>query len=155
MYKFVMEGAVITEWLGVGHLFEFSPAEAIARFFTSLAILAAFFVIRFVLPGRRVTGYVINAETGKPRNYKLNGILVFAIAIAVWAFEVGGLPLDWFYRSTIYSVAGGTVLCVIFSLWAVFSRPEGRIENSFVAFWEGRSLELPFFNCRFDLKMYL
>ena len=73
----------MTEWLGIGHLFELSPAEAIAGFFTPLAVFAAFFVVQFVLPGRRVTGYVINPETGEPRNYKLNGILVLAIAIAV------------------------------------------------------------------------
>lgn len=145
----------MTEWLGIGHLFQLSPTEAIAGFLTPLAIFAAFLVAQLILPGRRVTGYVINPETGEPRTYKLNGILVFVIAIAVWAFEVGGLPRDWFYRSTMYAVAGGTVFCVLFSLWAVFSQPKGRIENSFVAFWEGRSLELPFFNGRFDLKMYL
>ena len=54
-----------------------------------------------------------------------------------------------------YAVAGGTVFCIVFSLWAVFSRPVGDIKNSFVAYWEGRALELPFFNERFDLKMYL
>ncbi len=145
----------MTEWLGISHLFQLSTTEAIAGFLTPLAIFAAFFVVQLILPGRRVTGYVINPETGEPRNYKLNGVLVFAIAVAVWAFEVGGLPRDWFYRSTIYAVAGGTVFCIVFSLWAVFSRPKGHIENSFVAFWEGRSLELPFFNERFDLKMYL
>ena len=65
------------------------------------------------------------------------------------------MPRDWFYRSAIYAVAGGTVLCVVFSLLALVSQPEGRIKNRFVAFWEGRSLELPFFDERFDVKMYL
>ena len=143
------------EWLGISHLFELSPNEAIAGFLTPLVIFAAFFLLQLLLPGRRVTGYVTNPETGEPRNYKLNGIIVFVIAVAVWATEITGMPRDWFYRSAIYAVAGGTVLCVIFSLWAVFSQPEGRIKNRFVAFWEGRSLELPFFNERFDVKMYL
>ena len=62
---------------------------------------------------------------------------------------------DWFYRSTLYAVAGGTAICVVLSLYAVFSRPPGRIENPALAFWEGRALELPFFNERFDVKMYL
>ena len=143
------------EWLGIGHLFELSGNEAIAGFLTPLVIFVAFFLLQLLLPGRRVTGYVLNPETGEPRNYKLNGIIVFAIAVAVWATEVTGMPRDWFYRSAIYAIAGGTVLCVIFSLWAVFSQPEGRIKNRFVAYWEGRSLELPFFNERFDVKMYL
>ena len=80
---------------------------------------------------------------------------MFVIALVVWAFELTGMPRDWFYRSTIYAVAGGTAFCVFFSLWAVFSRPKGEIENPFFALWEGRALELPFFNERFDFKMYL
>ena len=143
------------DWLGIGHLFELSVAEAIAGFLTPLAIFAVFFLAQFILPARRVTGYVINPETGEPRNYRLTGLLVFAIAVSVWGFELTGMPRDWFYRSTMYAVAGGTVLCAIFSLWAVFSRPQGRIKNPFFALWEGRSLELPFFNERFDVKMYL
>ncbi len=143
------------EWLGIEHLFELSRTEAIAGFFTPFAIFAVFFLVQFILPGRRVTGYVINPETGQPRNYKLNGILVFVIAQIVWAFELTGMPRDWFYRSSIYAVAGGTVFCFFFSIYAVFSQPQGSIKNSFLAFWEGRALELPFFNERFDLKMYL
>ena len=143
------------EWLGIEHLFELSGTEAIAGFLTPLAIFALFFVAQVILPARRVTGYVINPETGEPRNYRLNGILVFLIAVVVWAFELTGMPRDWFYRSAIYAVAGGTVLCFIFSLWALLSQPEGHIKNPFLAFWEGRSLELPFFNERFDVKMYL
>ena len=111
--------------------------------------------MQFILPGRRVTGYVNNPETGEPRNYKLNGILVFAIAMIVWAIEPLEMPRDWFYRSSVYAVAGGTAFCLIFASFAVFSRPQGEIKNPFFAFWEGRALELPFFNERFDVKMYL
>ena len=143
------------EWLGVEHLFELSGTEAIAGFFTPFAVFAAFFLAQFILPGRRVTGYVINPETGEPRNYKLNGLLVFVIAQVVWAFELTGMPRDWFYRSSLYAIAGGTAFCLLFSVYAVFSQPQGRIKNPLLAFWEGRALELPFFNERFDLKMYL
>ncbi len=143
------------EWLGIGHLFELSGTEAIAGFFTPLAIFAAFFVAQLVLPGRRVPGYVTNPETGEPRNYRLNGILVFVIAVAVWAFELTGMPHDWFYRSSVYAVAGGTMLCAIFAVLAVFGGSDGRVERPFAALWEGRVLELQFFNERFDVKMYL
>ena len=143
------------DWLGIDHLFELSGTEAIAGFFTPLAIFAIFFVAQLILPARRVTGYVTNPETGEPRNYRLNGILVFVIALVVWALELTGMPRDWFYRSSVYAVAGGTVFCFVFSLWALFSQPPGHIKNPFLAFWEGRSLELPFFNERFDFKMYL
>ena len=136
-------------------LFELSGAEAIAGFLTPLAIFAVFFLAQFILPGRRVPGYVINPETGEPRSYRLNGILVFAIALIVWALELTGMPRDWFYRSSVYAVAGGTVFTAIFATIVVFSQPQGEIKNPFLALWFGRARELSIFNERFDVKMYL
>ena len=143
------------EWLGIEHLFELSPTEAVLGFFTPLVIFVVFFVAQIVLPARRVPGYVINPETGQPRNYRLNGLLVFIIAIIVWATEVTGMPRDWFYRSAVYAVAGGTVFAALIALVAMLSQPRGEIKNPLHAFWTGRSLEHSLFNERFDLKMYL
>ena len=142
------------EWLGISHLFELSRTEAIAGFFTPLVIFAVFFLAQIILPGKRVPGYVINPKTGKPRNYRLNGLLVFAVALIVWAFELTGMPRDWFYRSSIYAVAGGTVFTTIFAIIAVFSQPQGKIKNPLLALWDGRAQEISFFNERFDIKMY-
>ena len=143
------------EWLGVEHLFELSWWEAIAGFFTPLAIFAAFAVAQVVLPARRVTGYVIDERTGEPRPYRLNGLLVYVVAVAVWALELTGMPRDWFYRCSVYAVAGGTVFCVLFALIAVLSQPRGREKNLLAALWTGRAREFAFFNYRFDVKMYL
>ena len=143
------------EWLGIGHLFELSRSEAIAGFFTPLVIFAVFFLAQIILPARRVPGYVINPETGAPRNYRLNGLLVFVIALVVWAFELTGMPRDWFYRSSIYAVAGGTVFATTLTIIAVFSQPRGKVKNPFLALWFGRAHELSFFNERFDVKTYL
>ena len=143
------------DWLGIEHLFELSGTEAIAGFFTPLAIFVAFLLAQVILPARRVPGYVNSPKTGEPRNYRLNGLLVFLIAIAVWATEITGMPRDWFFRSAIYAVAGGTAFCVVFATYAMLSQPPGHIKNPFLAWWEGRALELPFFNERFDVKMYL
>ena len=142
------------EWLGMGHLFELSRTEAILGFFTPLVIFVIFFLTQIILPGKQVPGYVINPETGQPRNYRLNGILVFAIALVVWALELTGMPRDWFFRSSVYAVAGGTVFTTIFAIVAVYSQPKGRIENPLLALWDGRAQELSFFNERFDMKMY-
>ena len=142
------------EWLGIGHLFELSRSEAIAGFFTPLVIFAAFFLAQVILPAKRVPGYVINPETGTPRNYRLNGLLVFALALVVWAFELTGMPRDWFYRSSVYAVAGGTVFATIFAVIGVYSQPPGDEKNPFLALWDGRARELSFFNERFDVKMY-
>ena len=142
------------EWLGIGHFFELSRVEAIAGFLTPLAIFAAFFLAQLILPGRRVPGYVINPETGKARSYRLNGIVVFAIALVLWAFELTGMPRDWFFRSSIYAVVGGTVFTAVFAILAVFSQPQGELKNPLMALWKGRAQEFSFFNERFDVKMY-
>ena len=142
------------EWLGIEHLFELSPAEAILGFFTPLIIFAVFFVVQLILPGIRVPGYVTNTDTGKPRSYRLNGLLVFALAIIVWATEVTGMPRTWFYEAAVYSVAGGTVVVAILTLIAVFSQPQDETRNPIAAFWLGRVQELSFLKERIDLKMY-
>ena len=142
------------ELLGISHFFELSRTEAIAGFFTPLVIFAVFFLAQLILPGKWVPGYVINPQTGEPRKYRLNGILVFAVAVIVWAFELTGMPRDWFYRSSIYAVAGGTVFTTIFAIIAVFSQPQGKIKNPLLALWDGRAQEMSFFNDRFDVKMY-
>ena len=107
-----------------------------------------------ILPGRRVTGYVADRETGELRNYRLNGLAVFVLAHIVWWFELTGMPRDWFYRSTMYAVAGGLVIGIIATTVLVFTQPEGEQKNRFLAWWFGRAQELQYFNGRFDLKMY-
>ena len=142
------------EWLGVSHLFEFTGMEAVAGFFTPLAIFVVFFLAQMILPARRVPGYVINPDTGEPRQYRLNGLLVFVIALIVWAFELTGMPRDWFYRSSVYAVAGGTVFTTIFAVLAVYTQPRREEKNPIAELWTGRVQELSFFNSRFDVKMY-
>ena len=142
------------DWLGISHLFELSGTEAVAGFFTPLIVFAAFFLAQMVLPGRWVPGYVVDAATGRPRRYRLNGILVFALALIVWAFELTGMPRDWFYRSSVYAVAGGTVFATIFTLIAVYSHPKREKRNFIADLWDGRVRELSFFGDRFDVKMY-
>ena len=142
------------EWLGIEHLFELSRTEAIAGFFTPLAIFAVFLVAQIVLPARRVPGYVINPATGEPRNYRLNGLLVFVIALVVWATEITGMPRDWFYRSSVFAVAGGTVFATIFTVIAVYTQPKREERNFIFELWDGRAQELAFFNERIDIKMW-
>ena len=143
------------EWLGIDHLFELSGSKAIAGFLTPLVVFAVFFLLQLILPARKVPGYVTDPATGEPRRYRLNGLLVFVVVLIVWAFELTGMERAWFYRSSVYAVAGGTVLAVIFTLVAVFSQPRSENENTWLALWEGRSRELSFLGERFDVKMYL
>ena len=143
------------EWLGIGHLLELSGTEAVLGFLTPLLVFIFFFLAQLILPGRWVPGYVIDPETGEPRKYRLNGLLVFVIALVVWAFELTGMPRDWFYRSSLYAVAGGTVFTIIFTVLARCSasrRARSRIR--FLAWWFGRAQELQFWGNRFDVKMW-
>ena len=144
----------MVDWLGISHLFELSETEAVAGFFTPPIVFAAFFLAQTILPGRWVPGYVVDPATGEPRKYRLNGILVFALALVVWAFELTGMPRDWFYRSSVYAVAGGTVFATIFTLVAVYSQPKRKQTNFILDLWNGRVRELSFFGDRFDVKMY-
>ena len=143
------------EWLGIEHFFELTEIEKLAGFFTPLAIFIVFFLLQVILPGMRVPGYVRDQETGEPRKYRLNGILVFVIAVLVWAFEATGMPRDWFYRTTLYALAGGTLFSLIFTFIAVYSQPRKEKRNPIADLWVGRAQELAFFNYRFDVKMYL
>ncbi|MYJ02039.1 MAG: hypothetical protein F4102_07225, partial [Chloroflexi bacterium] len=142
------------ESLGIEHLFDLTAEEKILAFFTPLIIFAAFAVAQIALAARTVTGYVTNAETGQPRSYRLNGLLVFAIMVIIWATEATGMPRDWFYRSSLWAVFGGTVFTVIFSLIAVFGQPQGEVKNPIIAFYLGRKQEFSFFNEYFDVKMW-
>ena len=143
------------EWLGIEHLFELSTTEAVWGFLTPLIIFVGFALMQIILPARRVPGYVIDEATGEPRKYRLNGILVFLLAIAIWATEITGMPRDWFYRSTMYAIAGGTVVTFIFALIAVFGAPKTAL-NPIAAFWTGRVREISFLGDRFnfDVKMW-
>ena len=147
------------EWLGISHLIELSGTEWIVGFFTPLAVFVAFYVAQFVLPARRVPGYVNDAATGEPRSYRLNGILVFALMLALWAVAPFGFERDWFYRSTIPAVIGGTFFSGVIATWAFLSQSarseKGHETNWFVAWWHGRAMEHWLFGDRVDLKMYL
>ncbi len=145
----------MSEWLGITHLLELSTAEAIAGFFTPLGVFAVVFLLQMILPAKKVLGYVIDPETGRPRQYRLNGLLVYLVLLLIWAFELFGLPRDWFYRSTIYAVAGGSVFSILFLVLAVYTQPKGKDSTPVMDFWAGRVREMSLFNQRFDVKMYL
>ncbi|MYH67905.1 MAG: hypothetical protein F4152_04965, partial [Dehalococcoidia bacterium] len=142
------------EWLGIEQLFELSTADKIFGLFTPLMIFIAFAIATLVLPGRWVPGYAVDKATGEPRRYRLNGLLVFIVAVLVWGFElIPGLERDWFYRTSLYAVAGGTGFAVIFTALAVYTQPKTENTNPITDFYLGRVQEIRFFNDRLDLKM--
>jgi len=145
---------MMLEWFEINHLLNLSPTEKVLGFFTPLIVFGVTFALQIILPAWRVSGYVINPDTGKPRNYRLNGIWVFVVMLVVWWFEFTGMPRDWFYRSSIFAAIGGTFFTMIFSFITFFSHPKEKRKNPVQAWWTGIAQEVTFFNERFDMKMY-
>ena len=89
-------------WLGIGHLFEHSPTEAVAAF-TPLVVFAVFFLAQLTLPGRSDsdTGSELGYRSLVSRNtrlYKLNSCPVDGVhfqvkspLLALW-FEAVARP---------------------------------------------------------------
>jgi delta14-sterol reductase len=144
----------MVEWLAIEHLFELSTGEQVAALFAPLLVFIALAIATVILPGKWVPGYVNDEQTGKPRRYRLNGLLVSVIAILIWGLEViPGLDREWFYRTSLFAVAGGTGFAVLFTAIAVYTQPKTGDRNRIVDFYLGRVQEIRFFNDRLDLKM--
>ena len=56
----------------------------VAGWFAPLAIYIAILILHLSLPARRVEGYAVDAVTGRPLTYRLNGLLVFAVVVGIW-----------------------------------------------------------------------
>ncbi len=66
-------------------------------FFAPWVVFAGVFGLHLLLPARRVTGYVRDEHSGQLLRYRLNGLLVFFVTVAVW-FAAGRsrvMPWDW------------------------------------------------------------
>jgi delta14-sterol reductase len=130
--------------------------DIVAGFFAPWIIYAVILALHLVLPARRVEGYVRDSKTGELLRYRLNGPLVLAVVVALWAVisATGLLRWDWLYTHRWASLAGSCVLGLFFSL-AVFraGSPTGR--SLLEDFYFGRAENLQFFRDRVDAKMFL
>lgn len=117
-----------------------------------IAIYAAVLVAHRVLPARRVDGYVRDA-TGAPLRYRLNGFLVFVLAIAgfVGGARAGWWPLDVLYLQRWSILAGAFALgLVVSALFLVGATP---VKGLLADFYLGRRENPRAFGV--DAKMYL
>lgn len=87
-------------------------------------VYAVVIALQLVLPARRVGGYVRDAR-GEPLTYRLNGLLVFAIVVALYALgcRAGWLAWEvlWIYRWA--SLAGAVTLGLAFTAAIVLTAP--------------------------------
>jgi protein-S-isoprenylcysteine O-methyltransferase Ste14 len=130
--------------------------EEVAAFFAPWVIYLIIFISMAYLPGRWVTGYVKNTETGEPLRYRLNGWFTLVLLVALW-FLVGymeWLPWDWLYTWRWYSLAGAFTFGMLFTIWIVVPQPS--TGKSFLAdFFLGRLENPQWQEGRIDAKMWL
>lgn len=130
--------------------------DHLAGFLAPWVITVAVVILHLVLPARRVTGYVCDADTGAPLTYRINGILVFCAAIVTWlALGYRDLvPYGWLWEQRWNSTLGACVLGLIATVYAL-SRGARRHSPAPADFWLGRLENPRFFGDRVDAKMIL
>jgi hypothetical protein len=111
-------------------------------------------LLNLALPGRSVEGYVRGAD-GRPLRYHLNGLRVFTLTVALWAFACwrGLLPWTAFYEHRWQLALTACVLGLLFTLAIVLPAPKGASSNLLKDLYLGR-LANPQWG-RLDAKMYL
>ena len=125
-------------------------------FVVPLVVYAGVLVLHLVIPARRVTGYVRDAETGEPLTYRLNGMLVLLVTVAIWVW-LGWrdiVPWDLLYRVRWESLIGACVLGLLFSFAVVAAGPP-RKKSYLADFYLGRLDNPQLFGGRVDAKMFL
>jgi protein-S-isoprenylcysteine O-methyltransferase Ste14 len=122
-------------------------------FVLPLAVYALVLWLHLIVPGRWVDGYVRD-PTGRPLRYRLNGLRVFFLVIALWAVacKLGYLPWDLFYVWRWQSLAGACAIGLVFTFWVVLPAASTG-KNLFAELYLGR-VPNPQWG-RVDAKMFL
>jgi len=96
-----------------------------AGFLAPAAVYALVSALHLVVPARRVDGYVIDPRTSRPHRYRLNGLLVFTLTLAIWAGACasGLLAWDFFWTTRWEGLAGACSIGVAFTLAIVLGAP--------------------------------
>jgi hypothetical protein len=130
--------------------------EKVIGFFIPALVYLYIFVLNALLPGRWVTGYVTDKDSGKKLKYRLNGLLVLIVVIFTWALccYSGLMPWDWLYTYRWYGFSGAAILGLIFSFAVVLPYPPVR-KFFLTDFFRGRLENPQLWGGRIDAKMWL
>lgn len=121
-----------------------------------LAVYAVVTALHLVLPARRVDGYVTDEASGQPLRYRLNGLAVFIVTVALWAFACwrGWLAWDALWQVRWASLTGACGLGLILTFVLVLPQPasgKGLLADLYL----GRLMNPRILGGRLDLKMWL
>ena len=123
---------------------------------TPVIVMSLITFLHYVLPGRWVTGYVNDEETGKPLRYHLNGLLVLIISVLVWYVlgYYGIVDFTWLYQHRWWSLVGAIIIGLGYSLVMTLSYPA--VTSSFLKdYFFGRGKNPQIHGGRIDHKMWL
>ena len=133
---------------------EHEGPDMILGFFLPWLVYALVLALQLALPARAVAGYVKDAA-GQPLRYRLNGLLVFVVIMALYvaASRAGWLPWDLFWQHRVASVVGACTLGLLFTAVIVLTAPPhaGLLRDLFF----GRRENPQFLGARLDAKMSL
>jgi protein-S-isoprenylcysteine O-methyltransferase Ste14 len=125
-------------------------------FLWPLVIYALVLALHLVVPARWTDGYVKDDATGAPLRYRLNGLRVLIVVVALWALACwrGLLSWDLFYQERWSMAAGACVVGLVFTFAIVLPAP--RVKASLLAdLYLGRLANPRWGGGRVDAKMYL
>jgi delta14-sterol reductase len=114
---------------------------SLAGFLAPAGVYGLITLLHLILPARTVDGYVVNPATARPFSYRLNGLAVFAVTIALWALacRLGWMPWEFFWITRWEGLAGACTLGLLFTLGIVFAAPrtgKDLIADLFLGRWE-------------------
>ena len=125
-------------------------------FFAPWVVYAVITLLHLALPARHVDGYVIDQSTQKPYRYRLNGLFVYAITVALWALlcSQGWLAWGFFYETRWEGLAGAFTLGMLFTFGIVLpAKSTGK--NLIADLFLGRIENPQWLGGRVDAKMWL
>lgn len=96
----------------------------IGGFFSSWVVYALILALHLLVPARWVDGYVRD-DAGKPLRYRLNGLRVLFVVVALFAAAAhwNVLPADYLWTHRWESLAGACTLGLIFTFAIVLGAP--------------------------------
>jgi delta14-sterol reductase len=113
------------------------------------------FLLHLAVPGRWVDGYVKGAD-GKPLRYRLNGLRVFFVTVALWALACWQGLLKWtdFHEHRWEMLWTACAIGLVFSAVIVFTAPPVK-KNVLADFYLGRRENPQALGGKLDAKMWL
>ncbi|MDR2483496.1 MAG: DUF1295 domain-containing protein [Treponema sp.] len=125
-------------------------------FFTPWIAYAVITILHILVPAKKRQGYVKSGKTGEVLRYRINGIVVLALCVLLWALLVRfqALPPDWLYRVRWASLLGALTLGLLFSFAVVLPYPSTG-KPFFADLWFGRLKNPQFREGFIDAKMWL